>query len=159
MKSLKKLSCSINLQHLAGKSYEKELLEVLFYLFTDFKEQYSSNYLQYFYYADSIDEKVLNKFKNKFTEYSEFVKFEPQCTFNIRNSWYVILTEQESKTHQSLNNRSYCIIQDSNKDSIIKAFLDFHYKASLLTKIRNNNHHSKKPIEPPDKLLRENGHG
>ena len=135
MKQLKKLSCSINVENLMGKAFEKAVLQVLSELFTEFREQYSSCFVQYFYYPESIDYKKLEKFKKKFSEFSDFVRFEPMSTFNIRDVWYVILTEAERDKHQSLNNRSYSVLKEVTKDSLILAFLDFYFKASMLKQI------------------------
>lgn len=135
MTKLKRLSCSINLHHICGQSFEKDTVETLRELFQQFKDTHASNYIQYFHYPQTYDQKKLDKFKTKFKGYEEFVKFVPEHEFNVRTMWFVIITEEELDKNKNMSNRAFYVLKKVTKNSVSHALINFYVKASLLTQI------------------------
>lgn len=133
MRSLKKLTCGIDLANIIGKPYEKNVVDFILFTCEDAREVGNVSIEYHFYYNGKTNDFELANFSNNFKNYESYMKIH-HSSHNNKNTWFRILTNEEYSSE--LNNRACYVLNEITEKSLIHAFLDFYSKATSQLKLR-----------------------
>lgn len=137
MRQLKKLTCSSDLSNIVGKPYEKNLIDFILYTCEDAVEECNNKIEYHFYYNGTTTEAQIKKFQSKFKGYESYIKIHKKYDYDTRNSWFLILTCDESIPPTAC--RVTHTLPDTSEQSMIRAFLSFYTMAKQQLQMSSKN--------------------
>ena len=136
MNELKKLSCGINLSTILGKSYEKNIIDLISMICED-AMTLNVRHIHFVFYHDksSVDIDLVS-FMSQLNKWNKFIKLCDMTDYNYKIIWFSILTKDEF--HSSSIGRTYYILDDVCESSLTSALLNYHTKVKLQSKLLKN---------------------
>ena len=119
-----------------GKSFEKNIIDLIQMTCDDAKEQKSEQIQYTFYYNGKTTQEEVDAFMKNFKRYDKYVKVFKVTEMVGKSTWYSIMTTDEYKKYDC--GRAFHILKEVSEQTLTQAILDFYSKAKLQIKLSKN---------------------